>query len=92
GYNIAGKTGTTETSFDVNLINDQWIIGYTPDLVISQWVGFEKTDQTHYIDNSNSWMDQVVFRSVASNLLQYTDGTAFQVENAYALNGLDISN
>ncbi|MGZ7238455.1 penicillin-binding protein, partial [Streptococcus pyogenes] len=22
----------------------------------------------------------------------YTDGTAFQVENAYALNGLDISN
>ncbi|MFX3887018.1 penicillin-binding transpeptidase domain-containing protein, partial [Streptococcus suis] len=63
GYNIAGKTGTTETSFDVNLINDQWIIGYTPDLVISQWVGFEKTDQTHYIDNSNSWMDQVVFRS-----------------------------
>ena len=92
GYNIAGKTGTTETSFDANLINDQWIIGYTPDLVISQWVGFEKTDESHYIDSSNSWMAPVVFQTVASNLLQYTPGTSFTVENAYALNGLDTTN
>ena len=92
GYNIAGKTGTTETSFDANLINDQWIIGYTPDLVISQWVGFEKTDESHYIDGSNSWMAPVVFQTVASSLLQYTPGTSFTVENAYALNGLDITN
>lgn len=92
GYNIAGKTGTTETSFDANLINDQWIIGYTPDLVISQWVGFEKTDESHYIDGSNSWMAPVVFQTVASSLLQYTPGTSFTVENAYALNGLDTTN
>ena len=92
GYDIAGKTGTTETSFDVNLINDQWIIGYTPDLVISQWVGFEKTDESHYIDGSNSWMAPVVFQTVASSLLQYTPGTSFTVENAYALNGLDTTN
>lgn len=91
GYDIAGKTGTTETSFDANLINDQWIIGYTPDLVISQWVGFEKTDETHYIDENNSWMAPVVFQTVAYSLLQYTDGTAFTVENAYAQNGLDTS-
>lgn len=92
GYNIAGKTGTTETSFDANLINDQWIIGYTPDLVISQWVGFEKTDQSHYIDGNNSWMAPVVFQTVTSSILQYTEGTAFTVENAYAQNGLDTTN
>ena len=92
GYDIAGKTGTTETSFDVNLINDQWIIGYTPDLVISQWVGYEKTDENHYIDGSTSWMAPVVFQTVASSLLQYTPGTSFTVENAYALNGLDTTN
>lgn len=92
GYDIAGKTGTTETSFDVNLINDQWIIGYTPDLVISQWVGYEKTDENHYIDGSNSWMAPVVFQTVTSSILPQTQGTAFTVENAYALNGLDTTN
>lgn len=88
GYDIAGKTGTTETSFDGNLINDQWVIGYTPDLVISQWVGFEKTDQTHYIDASNSWMAAVLFQTVASSILPNTAGSSFRVENAYAMNGI----
>jgi penicillin-binding protein 2A len=92
GYDIAGKTGTTETSFDVNLINDQWIIGYTPDLVISQWVGYEKTDENHYIDGSTSWMAPVVFQTVAGSLLPQTKNTGFTVENAYALNGLDTTN
>lgn len=87
GYDIAGKTGTTETSFDVNLINDQWIIGYTPDLVISQWVGYEKTDENHYIDGSTSWMAPVVFQTVAGSLLLWQN-TGFTVKNAYALNGL----
>ncbi|MGT2911497.1 penicillin-binding protein PBP2A [Streptococcus cameli] len=89
GYNIAGKTGTTETGFDGSLINDQWIIGYTPDLVISQWVGFEKTDETHYIDSSNSWMAPLVFQTVAASLLPYTEATPFTVENAYVKNGID---
>ena len=92
GYDIAGKTGTTETSFDVNLINDQWIIGYTPDLVISQWVGYEKTDENHYIDGSTSWMAPVVFQTVAGSLLPQTKNTGFTVKNAYALNGLDTTN
>ncbi len=88
GYNIAGKTGTTETSFNSGLINDQWIIGYTPDLVISQWVGFEVTDEQHYIDDSNSWQAPVVFQTVAGTILPNTAGTQFTVENAYEQNGI----
>ncbi|MBO4106948.1 penicillin-binding protein PBP2A [Streptococcus suis] len=88
GYNIAGKTGTTETSFNVDLINDQWVIGYTPDLVISQWVGFEVTDESHYIDGTNSWMAPQVFRTVAGAILPNTAGTQFSVENAYVQNGI----
>ncbi len=91
GYNIAGKTGTTETSFDAGLINDQWVIGYTPDLVISQWVGFEQTDESHYIDSSNSWMSAVLFQNVASSILPNTAGTAFEVENAYVANGISAA-
>ncbi|WP_394404581.1 penicillin-binding protein PBP2A [Streptococcus sp. 20-1249] len=88
GYNLAGKTGTTETSFNADLINDQWIIAYTPDLVMTQWVGFEKTDENHYIDGSNSWMAPVVFQTVAGALLPNTAGTSFTVENAYVANGI----
>ncbi|HEL2139056.1 TPA: penicillin-binding protein [Streptococcus suis] len=87
-YYIAGKTGTTETSFDVNLVNDQWHIAYTPDLVISQWVGFEQTDENHYIDSSSYWMAPFVFQTVANSILPYTAGTQFEVENAYAQNGI----
>lgn len=87
-YYIAGKTGTTETSFDVNLVNDQWHIAYTPDLVISQWVGFEQTDENHYIDSSSYWMAPTVFRTVADAILPNTAGTAFDVENAYVQNGI----
>lgn len=86
GYNIAGKTGTTETSFDGSLINDQWVIGYTPDIVISQWVGYEKPDQSHYI-SYDSWKSDVLFRSVAKQVLLTTPGTAFDVKNAYVTNG-----
>ena len=87
-YYLAGKTGTTETSFDVNLVNDQWYIAYTPDLVISQWVGFEQTDENHYIDSSSYWMAPRVFRTVADAILPNTAGTAFDVENAYVQNGI----
>ncbi|MGT2950908.1 penicillin-binding protein [Streptococcus cuniculi] len=89
GYTLAGKTGTTETSFNPNLTNDQWIIGYTPDLVISQWVGFEKTDEQHYIDGNNSWMAPNVFQTVAASILPNTAGTDFTVENAYVQNGIE---
>ena len=87
-YYLEGKTGTTETSFDVNLVNDQWYIAYTPDLVISQWVGFEQTDENHYIDSSSYWMAPTVFRTVADAILPNTAGTAFGVENAFVQNGI----
>lgn len=87
-YYIAGKTGTTETSFDVNAVNDQWYIAYTPDLVISQWVGFETTDEQHYIDSSNYWKAPAVFQTVANSILPNTAGTQFTVENAYVQNGI----
>ena len=43
GYTMAGKTGTTETDLTSDLSGDQWVIGYTPDVVISQWLeAFQK--------------------------------------------------
>lgn len=87
GYTMAGKTGTTETTFDPNLTSDQWVIGYTPDVVISQWIGFSKTDKTHYLTGASSGVASTIFSAVASNVLPYTVGTDFTVENAYISNG-----
>jgi penicillin-binding protein 1A len=36
GRPLAGKTGTTDES------TDAWFIGYTPDLVVGVWVGFDQ--------------------------------------------------
>lgn len=41
GYTIAGKTGTTETINGEEGARDQWMIGYTPDLVVATWMGYD---------------------------------------------------
>lgn len=89
GYVLAGKTGTAETEFNPNLAGDQWVIGYTPDVVISQWVGFDKTDENHYLVDSSAGTASYIFSTLASHVLPYTPGTPFTVENAYAQNGIE---
>lgn len=89
GYTMAGKTGTTETNFNADLVGDQWVIGYTPDVVISQWLGFPTTDENHYLTGTSANEASTVFRATANSLLPYTEGTQFTDEkNAYAENGI----
>lgn len=88
GYTMAGKTGTTETEFNPDLTSDQWVIGYTPDVVLSQWIGFDKTDENHYLSDASSGTASTIFSAVASNVLPYTEGSVFDVENAYVSDGL----
>lgn len=88
GYTMAGKTGTMETDFNPDVSSDQWVIGYTPDVVISQWVGFPETDQEHYLTGTSSTEAATIFQSIASSVLPYTEGSSFSVENAYAANGI----
>ena len=87
-YTMAGKTGTTETSFNPDLSGDQWVIGYTPDIVISQWLGFPTTDESHYLTGTSANEASAIFRNVANSILPYTEGTQFTEKNAYAQNGI----
>lgn len=95
-YIMAGKTGTTETNFNADLTGDQWVIGYTPDLVISQWLGFSTTDESHYLTGTSANEASVIFKATANAILPYTAGTQFTDEkNAYAENGIapiDLTN
>ncbi|GGE24705.1 penicillin-binding protein PBP2A [Streptococcus himalayensis] len=88
GYTMAGKTGTTETDFNPDVVGDQWVIGYTPDVVISHWLGFPKTDEEHYLTGTSANEASTIFRSLANSILPYTDGTSFADKNAYAQNGI----
>ena len=91
-YVMAGKTGTTEAVFNSVYTSDQWVIGYTPDVVITHWLGFPTTDENHYLAGSTSNGAAHVFRSMANTILPYTPGSTFTVENAYKQNGIEPEN
>ena len=91
-YVMAGKTGTTEAAFNPEYTSDQWVIGYTPDVVISHWLGFPTTDENHYLAGSTSNGAAHIFRSMANTILPYTPGSTFTVENAYKQNGIEPEN
>ena len=91
-YVMAGKTGTTEAVFNSEYTSDQWVIGYTPDVVISHWLGFPTTDESHYLAGSTSNGAAHVFRNIANTILPYTSGSTFTVENAYKQNGIAPAN
>ncbi|OTN75135.1 hypothetical protein A5886_000205 [Enterococcus sp. 8G7_MSG3316] len=87
GFTVAGKTGTTETNFDASKVNDQWIMGYTPDVVISTWLGFEQSSAEHYLTGTSGQVVGKVFKAEAENILPYTQGNQFQVADAYLTGG-----
>ncbi|MEI3633016.1 penicillin-binding protein 1A [Lactococcus lactis subsp. lactis] len=78
-YTLAGKTGTNEDQ-------DQWVVGYTPDVVMALWVGY--ADGKYKLTGSSEGQTSVIFRQEASYMLPYTKGTAFTVENPYAEAGV----
>ncbi|MFC4652908.1 PBP1A family penicillin-binding protein [Lactococcus nasutitermitis] len=79
-YTFAGKTGTNE---DV----DQWVVGYTPDLVTALWVGFPDP-KDYKLAGTSEGQTSVIFRQEASYLYPYTSGTEFKVKNPYVTAGV----
>lgn len=79
GYRMAGKTGTTEVKLSdgTTRANDQWIIGYTPDIVLVSWIGFDNPDDTHYLGGTSETQISYLFKQVAQSVLPYTNKTTF---------------
>ncbi len=59
GYDLAGKTGTTQND------NDLWFVGYTPKVAMGVWVGY---DYNHRISNSNR--AKIVWRAIFQAVLK----------------------
>lgn len=54
---VAGKTGTTQhglSNYSGNGIRDAWFVGYTPEWTAAVWMGYDKTDAEHILQNGSS--------------------------------------
>jgi penicillin-binding protein 2A len=80
GREIAGKTGSTQVPIEgVKGVKDQWFVGYTPQLVGAVWVGYDKTDEKHFLKTTSSAGAAIVFREVMKEALKDTPSTSFNV-------------
>lgn len=46
---LAGKTGSTQHPFVKGKNKDAWFVGYTPEYVSAMWMGYDQSDETHYL-------------------------------------------
>ncbi|MCZ2493261.1 PBP1A family penicillin-binding protein [Dellaglioa carnosa] len=93
GYTIAGKTGSTEAKKgSTNGTKDQWVVGYTPDVTVATWVGFDTTDDTHYLKNLSGDIVNSLFKSEMTGILPNTAKTSFSTKSANELANKTTSN
>ncbi|UNL42498.1 PBP1A family penicillin-binding protein [Ligilactobacillus agilis] len=81
GFTIAGKTGSTESAQRIDgEDNDHWYIGYTPDVVVATWVGFDSSKYS--LQNQGLRAGAGLFKTEMEGILPYTPQTKFDVSAA----------
>ncbi|WP_438447282.1 transglycosylase domain-containing protein [Gorillibacterium sp. sgz5001074] len=86
---VAGKSGTTQlpagpefAGLDANAAKDAWFVGYTPELTAAIWVGYDRTDRSHYLTTSGGAVPAVLFREILSRALAGVPVRAFDTSAA----------
>ncbi|MCM3566965.1 transglycosylase domain-containing protein [Neobacillus mesonae] len=80
GLPLAGKTGSTQLPFSgVSGTKDQWMVGYTPNLVGAIWIGFDKTDRQHYLPSASSSNVVPIFKEMMRTSRTYLPKDEFDV-------------
>ncbi|MCY9806980.1 PBP1A family penicillin-binding protein [Lentilactobacillus senioris] len=87
GYSVAGKTGSTEadSSATGQATKDKWIVGYTPDLVVATWEGFDNTNSEHHLENLSGNGVGPLFQSEMTGMLPYTKNSDFDTQDAQTI-------
>ena len=87
GYSVAGKTGSTEadSSATGQATKDKWIVGYTPDLVVATWEGFDSTNSDHHLENLSGNGVGPLFQSEMTGMLPYTQNSEFNTQDAQTI-------
>ncbi len=69
---VAGKTGTTQHGIDgfrSSANRDAWFVGYTKEWTAAVWMGYDKPDRTHLL-NQSSGMAAAMFAAVMGPSLE----------------------
>ncbi len=82
---IAGKTGTT------NLNKDAWFIGYTPDLVIGVYVGYDQPKSLGYKQTGSS-VAVPIFKKLAEKIQINKNKKPFRIPSGISFVRIDPSN
>lgn len=85
GRPTAGKTGTTQlpdtkefAGIGSGGAKDAWFVGFTPELTAAVWLGYDRTDRSHYL-TTGSAAPASLFREIASRALKNAPPSAFPV-------------
>ncbi|MGX5377338.1 PBP1A family penicillin-binding protein [Ligilactobacillus sp. LYQ135] len=87
GYTIAGKTGSTQSTDDINqngnAEDDHWFVGYTPDVVVATWMGYDsdKYSLSEYGADEGAGL----FKTEMEGIIPTTKQTSFNVQAASTL-------
>jgi penicillin-binding protein 2A len=80
GVQIAGKTGSTQLPYnDISGTKDQWMVGYTPNLVGAIWIGFDQTDREHYLPSPSSANVVPIFKEIMKESVPHLPEKRFEV-------------
>src|SRR5690606_41616414 len=64
GRHSADKMWTTHLPGVVNWAKDHWFVGVTPQLVGVVWLGYDKTDENHYLTSTSGQTATRIFREM----------------------------
>jgi penicillin-binding protein 2A len=80
GYPLAGKTGTQQyESKNVSRgTRYAWFVGYTPDYVGAVYMGYDKTDDEHYLRTTGGAEPAALFSKVMSQAMEGKERKDFE--------------
>jgi len=82
GWEIAAKTGTTEVPFANEAgTKDHWFVGYTPEIVGAVWLGYDQTDENHYLTESSGSTVTVIFKEIFSKSINQFSKKQFDLSS-----------
>ncbi|WP_088068891.1 transglycosylase domain-containing protein [Gottfriedia luciferensis] len=75
GLDMAGKTGTTNYSEEVkqkygfpsDATRDSWFIGYTSDVTMAVWTGYEKNKKNNFLSKGSTNIAKVIARDMLAS-------------------------
>ncbi|AMP21019.1 hypothetical protein AZF37_07470 [endosymbiont 'TC1' of Trimyema compressum] len=94
----AGKTGSTDMVDSSGKVihngnKDLWFVGYTPELTAAVWIGYDQSDENHYLSRSySSNMCANIWSSVMSQSLANTPNSTFEKPKNIIEENIDRTN